>query len=97
MLSEPYAMDSTISEGATFQQVVLLQDIPYPFISDGTRPPPSVEGELFRGPKYIVPKLSNISSNVSASQTTDRSSFPLRPRLCRELVLSRSCPLFVDT
>ena len=78
MLSEPYAMGSTVPKGGTLQQVAPLQDIPYPFVSDGTHPLRSVEGELFEGPEYIVPKLSNIPSlNVSASHTSSRSSFPL--------------------
>ena len=76
-LSDPHATGSTIPEGAILQQVAPPQDIPYLFVSDGTHPSPSVEGELFKEQDYIVPNISNISSNVSASQTTSRSSFPL--------------------
>ena len=72
-LSEPYAIGSTIPEGATSQQVAPPQDIPYLFVSDANHPSPSVEGELFKGPGYIVPNLSNTSSNVSASQTINHT------------------------
>ena len=88
-LGEPHAMGSTILEGATLQQVAPLQDIPYPVVLDRVHPLPSVEGELFEGPEYLVPKVSNIpSSNVAASQTTSRSSFPLTFP-----TIARACPI----
>ena len=73
-LGEPYAMGSTIPEGATLRQVAPPQDIPHLFVSDANHPSPSVEDGLFKGPEYIVPNLSNTSSsNVFTSQTTSRA------------------------
>jgi hypothetical protein len=77
MLSEPYAMGATISEGARFNQVAPPQDIPCHFVSDGTHPLSLVQGEIFKGPEYIVSSLPTIpASHIPASQTTSHSSFP---------------------
>jgi hypothetical protein len=77
MLSNPYAMGSAISEGASLQQVAPPQDVPWPFISGGAYPLPSIEGEMFKGPESIVIRPSSTSaSSVSASQTTGHAPFP---------------------
>src|SRR5258706_8434268 len=58
-LSEPYALGSTIPEGATLQQVTPPQDVPYLFVSHANHPSPSVE--LFKAPESIAPNLPNTS------------------------------------
>jgi len=89
VLSDPYAMGSTTSEGAGIQQVASPLGIPWPFVSDETHPFPWVEDESFNEPDVIVPRLSpNSTSNVSASQTTCRSAFPLT-----SLPVSRAGPI----
>ena len=91
MLSDPYAMCPTIPEGAILQQVAPPQDTPCQFASDGTHSSPSVESELFKGPKYIVPTLSEIyASNVSAHKATSR---PWSPRTSPHV--SRASPILV--
>jgi len=95
-LSDPYTVDTTTSEDTRLWQVASPQDIPWPLVSDGVHPSPSVEVGLSKEPQPFYAKHSptHVLSAFSR-QTTSCSSFhPPSPPMSGVSPVSVFPPLF---